>query len=527
VDNLRRPERLVPLLEDLGRRHARYGVEPGHFDAVGDALLGALSELDPGWSEAVAAAWRGAYARIAEAMARGLAGEHPTLASGSARRVIWEEQELEPPRTRYAKSGEVNLAYQVLGGGPIDLVLVIGWLTHVEVGWEWPPRARFLRGLASLGRLVVFDARGTGLSDPIAHAPLLEDRADDLRAVMNAAGVERAALIGLGAGVATSVLFAATHPERVRALVLYGGSARRAVDPEDQTRVREQIRASWGEPLFLDRLAPSLADDPPFRRWWARFLRTSASLGAALAHHRSGTTTDVRALLPVLRAPTLVLRRDGDAVSDAGEIRYLAQHIPGATIAELPGADHLPFVGDTGAILERVRDFLISAAVLAQPADDGWLVSAVVSLVPCGAGEVEDAPVSARDLADPLRLLCEREIARFRGVELDGPGPGRAAAMFDGPSRAVGFSRAVLAQAAQVGVELAAGVCCDACRLGETEVDGAAVHLAPAVAARAEPGEVLVTGPARALLEGAGLSFAARGALEGGVELFAALGDPA
>jgi hypothetical protein len=291
--------------------------------------------------------------------------------------------------------------------------------------------------------------------------------------------------------------------------------------------VCEQIRASWGEPLFLDRLAPSLADDAPFRRWWARFLRMSASLGAALAHHRSGTTTDVRALLPALRTPTLVLRRDGDAVSDAGEIQYLARHIPGATIAELPGADHLPFVGDTEAILERARDFLMSAAVLAQPADDGWLVSAVVSLVPPGGGEVDHAPVSARALTDPLRVLCEREIARFRGVELDGPGHGRAAAMFDGPARAVGFSRAVLAQAARAGVELAAGVCLDACRLGDTEVDGAAVRLAPAVAARAGPGEVVVTGPVRALLEGAGLSFVERGALEDGVALYAALSHSA
>jgi hypothetical protein len=327
--------------------------------------------------------------------------------------------------------------------------------------------------------------------------------------------------------VAPCVLFAATHPERVRALVLYGGSARRAVDPDHQARVREQIRASWGEPLFLDRLAPSLASDVPFRRWWARFLRMSASLGAALAHHRSGTTIDVRALLPALRAPTLVLRREGDAVSDAGETQYLARHIPGARIVELPGVDHLPFVGDTGAILERVREFLMSAAVVAPPADDGWLVSAVVSLVPGHGGEAAEAPVSARERADPLRLLCEREVARFRGVELDGPGRGLAAAMFDGPSRAVGFCHAMVAQAAHAGVELAAGVCFDACRLGDTEVDGAAVRLAPLVAARAEAGEVLVTGPVRALLEGAGLSFAARGGLEGEVELFAAQRDPA
>jgi class 3 adenylate cyclase len=239
----------------------------------------------------------------------------------------------------------------------------------------------------------------------------------------------------------------------------------------------------------------------------------SASPGVAIAHHQAAAATDARALLPAIRAPALVLYRTGDAAADPEEIRTLARDVPRATLVELPGVDHLPFVGDTGALLDRVREFLAGPVREAPVAGDTSVVSAVVSLHP--RGEVDEA----------VRLLCEREIARFRGVELDGPGPGRAAAMFDGPMRAVRFARAVLARVRFAGVELGAGVCFDECQLGETEVDGAAVRLAPALAARAQPGEVLVTGTVRALLQSSGLGFAARGVWGAEVELYAVLPD--
>jgi serine/threonine protein kinase/pimeloyl-ACP methyl ester carboxylesterase len=526
VDNLRYPDRLVPLLEDLGRRHAAYGVKPEHFSAVGAALLGALAEHDAGWDAQAAAAWAHAYAGIAEAMGRGLAGERPpTPVPGTFRRTTSADHDLDPPRTHYAKSGEVSIAYQVLGGGPLDLVLELGSLTHLEEGWRWPPRARFLRALAAMGRVILFDGRGTGLSDPIGQGAIVEERMADLRAVMDAAGAERAALIGFGAGVPTCALFAATHPERTRALVLYGGGARATAGPEEQARVRAQIRGSWGEPLFLDTLAPSLVSDDPFRRWWARFLRMSASPGAALAHYEASAGVDVRAALVAIAAPTLILHRTEDASVDHEEIRFLAHHIASATLVDLKGADHLPFAGDSDALLDRVRDFLEGAGGKGQPEGDLPIVAAVVSLLPRTMREIEAAPASGRGVADAVRLLCNREIARFRGIELDGPGAGRAAAMFDGPMRAVRFARAVLARARLAGVDLAAGVCFDTCRMGDADVAGAAVTLAPAVAARAAAGEVLVTGPAKALLTGAGLAFANRGAIDGGVELYAILPD--
>ena len=523
VDNVRRPDRLLPLLDDLGRRHAAYGVEPEHFDAVGAALLGALADFDDRFGEDTARAWTHGYASFAQAMQRGLADERATL-SPSAREappVLAREQ----PATRYARSGDVNLAYQIVGDGPLDVIVVPGGLTHLEVSWEWPPLARFLHELASLGRLITLDGRGTGLSDPAAPGALLEDRMGDLRAVLDAAGAERAVIIGLGQGAAACALFAATHPERTRALILYGGNARvtagdgypHGAPPERHDEARARIRASWGEPLFLETLAPSQVQNEAFRSWWARYLRMAVSPGAAIAHQKAGAAIDVRAILPAIRVPTLVLHRTGDLAVPIAAARYLAEHLPDAQLVELPGSDHLPFVGDTGALVDAVRGFL---AQLATGGDSAWTLAAVVALVPVGPPELvpprERAPPSGRGAADPLRLACEREIARFRGIELDGMGHGRATAMFDGPGRAVRFASAVIGRARALGVELAAGVCFDACHVGDADVEGAAVRLAPLVAKHAGAGEIVVTQTVKALLGGGGMRLAERGELAGG-----------
>jgi serine/threonine protein kinase/pimeloyl-ACP methyl ester carboxylesterase len=315
VDSLQAPGRLIPLLEDLGRRHAAYGVRPDDFDAVGEALLGAVGDFDDQLADADRAAWARAYARIAQAMQRGLVAERMTVPPGAA------EAHGDASPTRYARNGDIGLAYQVIGHGAIDLVVVTGWLTHLEAGWQWPPLARFLRSLSALGRLIVFDARGTGLSDAGTGATLLEDRTADLRAVLDAAGAERAVAIGLGEGAATAVLFAATHPERTRALVLYGASARATAgdghphgpSPAQQDEIAAHIRKSWGEPVFLDRLAPSMVNDPAFRKQWAGYLRAAAGPRAAIAHHRAGAALDVRAVLPAIHVPALVLHREDDA----------------------------------------------------------------------------------------------------------------------------------------------------------------------------------------------------------------------
>jgi serine/threonine protein kinase/pimeloyl-ACP methyl ester carboxylesterase/truncated hemoglobin YjbI len=517
VDNLQCPERLVPLLEDLGRRHATYGVKPENFDAVGAALIGAIGDFDDQLDDVIRAAWARAYLKIAQAMQRGLVSERVTVLPGAADAAALAGREAAP--TRYARNGDVGLAYQVIGHGPIDLVLVTGWLTHLEAGWQWPPLARFLRSLAALGRLIIFDGRGTGLSDAGAAGALLEDRTADLRTVLDAASAERAALIGLGEGAATALLFAATHPERTRALILYGASARATAgdghpygpSPAAQDEVVARIRTSWGEPLFLERLAPSMTNDEAYRGFWARYLRAAAGPGAAIAHHRANAALDVRAVLSAIRVPALVLHREADAAVPVAAGRALAQQIPGACFAALAGGDHLPFVGDGGAFAAEVRRFLSQAA---GPAVTTWVLAAVVAFAERGGVHVHDA----------VQIACEREVARFRGVELCGPGDGRAAAMFDGPSRAVRFARAVLARARALGVELAAGVSFDTCRLGDADVDGDAVRLAPLVAAQAAAGEILVSDSARALLGGA-LKLAPRGELPGGRTRIHAVSD--
>jgi serine/threonine protein kinase/pimeloyl-ACP methyl ester carboxylesterase/hemoglobin-like flavoprotein len=519
VDNLQRPGRLVPLLEDLGQRHVAYGVSPEDFDAVGAALIGAIGDFDDLLEDHARAAWSRSYAGVAQAMQRGMAAERLTMPPATVGAPASAGHDAAP--TRYARNGEVGLAYQVIGQAPIDLVLVTGWLTHLEASWQWPPLARFLRLLATLGRVIVFDGRGTGLSDAGPAGALLEDRAADLRAVLDAAGAERAVLIGLGEGAATALLFAATHPERTRALVAYGASARTTAgdghpygpSPEAHDEVIARIRASWGEPLFLDRLAPSMANNEAFRGFWARYLRAAAGPGAAVAHHRAGATIDVRAVLPALRVPALVLHRVGDAAVPVAAGRGLAQQIPDACFVELAGGDHLPFVGDGAALVEEVRRFLARPA--ARPADTTQILAAVVAFTERG-GSVFD---------DPLRLACEREIARFRGIELAGPGAGRAAAMFHGPGRAVRFARAVLARGHALGIELAAGVSFETCWYSDDDLDGPAVRLAPLVAAQAAAAEILVNDGARALLGGA-LPLAPRGELPGeGTRLHAVSAD--
>jgi len=515
VNNLRHPARLIPLLEDLGQRHASYGVKPDNFDALGGALLGAIRDFDDQLDDAATAAWTRAYEKIAQAMQRGLGAERLTMPPQAA--DLWTS---DIATTRYARNGDVGLAYQVIGDGSIDLIVVTGWLTHLEAGWQWPVLARFLRSLATLGRLIIFDGRGTGLSDAGPASALLEDRAADLRAVLDAAGAERAVLLGLGDGAAAALLFAATHPERTRALVLYGANARTtegdghpyglSVDAHDELVAR--MRRSWGEPLFLERLAPAMVDDRAFRQRWARYLRAAASPGAAIAHHRAAAALDVRAVLPAICVPTLVLHREADAAVPVAAGRAVAEHIPGARFVALAGGEHLPFVGDSADIAEELHRFLPRVA---QPVDAAHFLAAVVAFAERGGAAVDDA----------VRIACEREVARFRGVELCGVGDSRATAMFDGPGRAVRFARSLLARARSLGTELAAGVSFDTCRFGEAdaEIDGDAVRTAPLIAARAAAGEIVVSDAVRALLGGT-VKLAPHGEL-GGARLHAVIGD--
>jgi len=270
------------------------------------------------------------------------------------------------PVTRYARSGEVHIAWQTLGDGPVDLIFIPGWVSHVEANWRFPEVASFLRTLAQDCRLLVFDKRGTGLSDPMPRASTMEERMDDVRAVLDAASVRRAVLFGASEGVSLAILFAATYPERTLGLVAYGGFAcrRRTPDypwaPSDaaSARLMELVQRSWGGPMELATLTPSRANDDRFVTRFASYLRLSASPGAALALLRYNTDVDSRAALAHVAAPALVLHRSGDRDAKIDEGRFIARQIAGAQFVELPGADHWPFVGDSVALLGEVRRFI-------------------------------------------------------------------------------------------------------------------------------------------------------------------------
>jgi pimeloyl-ACP methyl ester carboxylesterase len=276
--------------------------------------------------------------------------------------------------TRYAKSGEVHVAYQVVGDGPIDLVLLMGWVSHLEYGWEGPSLARFLSRLASFSRLILFDKRGTGLSDRVAKLPTLEERMDDVRAVLDAVGSERAALFGTSEGGPMFALFAATYPERTSALVMYGSYAARkpsadypwAPTTEERNRWLTFIEQNWGNEVDLSTLAPSMLADDHFRQWWTTYLRRSASPGAVVQLGQMNTEIDIRHVLPAIRVPTLILHRTGDKDVAVEGSRWMAERIQGAKYVELPGIDHLPFV-DHDALVNEVQAFLTGVQPIATP----------------------------------------------------------------------------------------------------------------------------------------------------------------
>jgi pimeloyl-ACP methyl ester carboxylesterase/DNA-binding CsgD family transcriptional regulator len=270
------------------------------------------------------------------------------------------------PETQYAKSGPVSIAYQVVGDGPMDMVLVPGFVSHVEVAWEEPRLARFLTRLAAFSRLIVFDKRGTGMSDPVASPPSMDERMDDIGAVMDAVGSPRAALLGVSEGGTLSLLFGASHPDRTQALILYGSWARRLAGPDypygpsadELEDVIGGMDRAWASGEWWDGGEPSASDDDRHRAWWARYLRMAASPAMAQNVIRMNMRLDVREVLPRIDRPTLILHRTSDTWIDVGHARYLAQHIPNATYVELPGADHRPWLGDVDAIADEIEIFL-------------------------------------------------------------------------------------------------------------------------------------------------------------------------
>jgi class 3 adenylate cyclase len=423
------------------------------------------------------------------------------------------------PETRYTKSGDVNIAYQVVGEGPFDLIWVPGWISNVEESWEVPEYAHFLRRLASFSRLILFDKRGTGLSDRVSNEslPTLEQRMDDVRAVLEAAGSDRAAVFGASEGGNMSVLFTATYPERVRALVLAGIYAKRlwspdypwAPTPAQREHEHEVIERGWAGEMDVSELAPRAARDPELMRRIATFFRRSASPGAAVALNRMNTQIDTRAVLPTISVPTLVLHRTDDRNVKVEEARWIAKQVPGARYVELPGDDHLVWTGDTDTLLDEVEEFL--TGVRRGPEPDRLLATVLFTDIVGSTERVAklgDGPW--RELLEEHHRLVRAELERFRGREIDTAGDGFLAT-FDGPARAIRCARAIRDSVRSLGIEIRAGLHTGECELVAGKVAGIAVHTAARVNGLAQPSEVLVSSTVKDLVAGSGIEFVDRG----------------
>jgi class 3 adenylate cyclase len=395
------------------------------------------------------------------------------------------------------------------------------WFSHVEAQWDVPPLARFLNRVASFSRVLVFDKRGTGLSDPVAVSalPSLEQWMDDLRAVLDDARIEHAALLGGVAGALMIMPFAATYPDRTRALVLVDPFARfaEALDypiglssPEIARRLK--LFGRWGEGGLLDIMAPTAARDPAFRALWGRYERQSASPGAAIAMVRMMYEADVRSVLPAIRVPTLVIHRREAARIGPALGRYVADHIAGARFVEVPGSDDFMWAGDQDAVLEEIQEFLTGVRPVPEP--DRVLATVLFTDI---VGSTEEAARRGdrawRDVLDRHHAVVRRELERFRGREIDTSGDGFLAT-FDGPARAIRCARAICADVRSLGLEIRAGLHTGEVELVGTDVAGIAVHIGARVAAMAGAGEVLVSSTVRDLVAGSGIEFVDRGVHE-------------
>ena len=422
------------------------------------------------------------------------------------------------PQTRYAKSDDVNIAYQVVGDGPTDLVFVAGAMTNLEVLWEDPDYRRFCERLGTFTRVLLFDKRGMGLSDRV-RVGTLEQRMDDVRAVMDAAGSESAALMGVSEGGPLSMLFAAAHPERTRALILCGaevkeertddwpwGEATRA-DFEEWLDL-DRVIADWGNGLAADYIFPNRRGDEAFRSWFGRLQTQSATPNDAVAFMRMAFEIDVRHVAPSVKVPTLILHRTDDPVCHVENARWLARAIEGARYLESPGNDHVPWV-DREEILAETQEFLTGVR---EPAEPDRVLATVLFTDIVGSTEraTELGDRGWRDLLERHHSAVRNELSRYRGHEIDTAGDGFFAT-FDGPARAIRCALAIRGAAHELGLELRSGLHTGECELLGDKVAGIAVHTGARVASRAGPNEVLVSSTVRDLVSGSGIAFEDRG----------------
>ena len=421
------------------------------------------------------------------------------------------------PDTRYALSGGLNIAYQVVGSGPVDLVYVPGWVSHVELGWELPQLVSGFERLSSFSRLILFDKRGTGMSDavPAGESPTLEQRMDDVRAVMDAVGSERAAVFGASEGGSMSMLFAATYPARTIALCTFGCTAKRLRTPDypwapswdERVQACDEVERYWTTGIGWDDLAPSL--DPAGLAELSRYLRRCASPGAALALMKMNTHVDVRDVLPTIRVPAVVMHRTDDRDANVEEGRYIAAQIPGARFVEFPGADHTWWTQDRDAILDEIAELVTGVRPVPQ---SNRVLATVVFTDIVGSteriGELGDHDWS--ELLARHHAAVRRELERSRGREVNTAGDGFLAA-FDGPARAIRAAVAIRDAVHTLGLDIRTGLHTGECEQVGEKFDGIAVHTGARISALAGPGEVLVSATVRDLVAGSGIVFQDRG----------------
>ncbi|HVN37084.1 MAG TPA: adenylate/guanylate cyclase domain-containing protein [Myxococcota bacterium] len=420
-------------------------------------------------------------------------------------------------QTRYAKSGDLHIAYQVVGEGDTALLYVPGWVSHVESIWEEPLCAAFLRRLASFSRLVLLDRRGVGMSDPVPRMPTLEERMDDVRAVMDAAGIERASLLGVSEGGPMCMLFAASFPERCASLGLVNTFARFRQDEatpwgrtqEDYEAFLAMVSKSWGTGQSADYLAPGLAKDPGFRERFARLERMAASPGRARMLLEIAFETDVRAVLPAIRVPTLVVHRERDSTISADAGRAIARAVPNARLVLVPGKDHFVFVGDTEPILSEIERFVTGSRASAS-ADRVLATVLFCDVVGATERAAAEGDASWRELLVRHDRLVREQVGRFRGRVVDAAGDGHFAS-FDGPARAIHCAAALRDAARPLGLRLRQGVHTGECEAIGDKMAGLAVHIGARVAALAPPGEIWLTSTVRDLVVGSRLEFEERG----------------
>jgi class 3 adenylate cyclase/pimeloyl-ACP methyl ester carboxylesterase len=421
------------------------------------------------------------------------------------------------PEISYAKSRGLNVAYAVAGDGPLDLVVVPGFVSHLEAAFGQPAISNATRRLSSFARVIIFDKPGTGLSDPTPGPSTLEERMEDLTAVLDAVGSERAALFGVSEGAPMCALFAASHPERTEALIMYGSYAKGiAGDDYPWAPLQEQvdlggemIEEEWGTGVMLEVYAPSKLDDPDFARWWAQYQRQAASPGMARATARLASEVDIREVLPAISVPTLILHRKHDSLWPVEGARYISEQIEGAELVELEGIDHFPFVGDSEAVFGEVESFLTGSRRMPEP-ERQLLTVMFTDIVDSTKRGAEMGDRLWHNLLDGHNEVVREQLERFRGREVSTAGDGFLAT-FDGPARGIACAEEITRAVRPLGIEVRAGLHTGEVEIRGEDIGGMTVNIGARISAMAGPGEVLVSGTVKDLVVGSDIEFEPRG----------------